>query len=101
MGKNVVKKTSRSTKPEYPIKVGEAYLFRLATVYDLGRVVAIHDDCIELSDACWVADTGRFHECVLRGTISESEPFSENVVIFKGAIVDVTKWNGKIPYGVA
>lgn len=95
------KTTKKNTTPSYPIEVGKVYLFRLATVYDLGRVKAIYSDCILLSDASWVADTGRFHVALKDGKLNENEPFGRDVVIYKGAIVDACEWTGSFPYGVA
>lgn len=82
---------------EISFEVGEAYLIRTVTMYYTGRVKSITDYDIVLSDAAWIADTGRFHDALTSGELSEVEPFVDDVIVSRGSIVDATKWNHKLP----
>jgi hypothetical protein len=68
------------------------YLFRLATVYDTGRVVGVTAQEIVIEDAAWIPDTGRFADAVKAAEFSEVEPFhAGRVIIGRGAVVDAVK----------
>ena len=54
--------------------VGGAYFFRTVTYHLVGRVVATFGTFLKLEDASWVADSGRFMNCIKSGTINEVEP---------------------------
>ena len=77
--------------------VGKNVLIRTVTHYHLGKVEAIEDGFVRLSSASWVADTGRFGQALAIGTLSEVEPFVDDVFVSLGAIVDVTTWNHPLP----
>jgi hypothetical protein len=80
----MVKKSS-----EHPYEIGKAYLFRLATVYDTGRLVAVTPQELVIEDAAWIADTGRFADALSKAVFGEVEPFPNGrVIIGRGAIVD-------------
>jgi hypothetical protein len=79
------------------LTVGNAVFVRTVTHYHTGRIVYIDKDVIELEDAAWIADTGRFGEALKTGTLGEVEPFPGVVAIGRGAIVDVTGWPHALP----
>lgn len=96
MAKLVVKK-SGAKSPDCAYKIGEQYLIRTVTHYYTGRLAAIYPQELVLESAAWIADTGRFHDCLKNGTVNECEPFVEPVILNRGAIVDGTVWKGKLP----
>jgi hypothetical protein len=61
--------------------VGENVFLRKITMILTGRVVAIHDTYIELDNAAWIADTGRYANAVRTGEFSEVEPYPDALVI--------------------
>jgi len=81
----------------HPFKVGESYLIRTVTMIQVGRLEAVYEQELILSSASWVADTGRFYDALKEGKLSEVEPFQNDVVIGRGAIVDLTIWTHKLP----
>ena len=93
-----VSKVRRSTAGN--VQVGKVYLFRSVTHYHVGRVKQIHPDCFVLSDAAWIPDTGRFSEAVKGNSFSEVEPFVNDLILFRGSLVDATLWGGTLPLGV-
>lgn len=84
--------TSKTIKTESPFKVGKSYHIRTVTMAHAGIVKSIDDKFIVLESASWVADTGRFNE-YLKNTskVKENEPFSNDVIVGLGAIVDATE----------
>lgn len=82
---------------ETPYKVGEKYLFRGVTNYNVGEIEAVYKTCLKLKDASWVADCGRFSECLKTGSLSEVEPYPSGVIIHLGALVDAAPWKHKLP----
>lgn len=85
-------------KTEHVYKIGKPYLIRTVTHYYTGKLVAVTDQELLLEDAAWIADTGRFHQAVRDGVLSEVEPYpAGQVIIGRGAIVDAMLWPHKLP----
>jgi len=73
-------------------KIGENYLIRTVTMIDTGRVVEVNEHEVVLEDAAWIADTGRFADCLKSCNFNEVEPFPDGqVIIGRGAIIDAVK----------
>jgi hypothetical protein len=80
----------------YP--VGEAVFIRCVTHYFTGRLVRVTAGELVLEDAAWVADTGRWSEAMANGTLNEVEPYPPGeVVVSRGGVVDVSRWNHALP----
>ena len=75
-----------------PYHFGRAYLVRTVTNYFSGRLLGIYEHELVLENAAWIADTGRFSESLKTGVMSEVEPIPGQVIIGRGAIVDVCEW---------
>lgn len=83
---------------ETSIPVGENVLIRGVTLYYVGYVERVTEQEVVLSDASWVASTGRFNEALVNGTLDEVEPFPHGeVVVGRGAIMDVSRWPHALP----
>ena len=82
-----------------PFEIGKAYLIRTVTHIDVGIVEAVGDKEIVLSGASWIADTGRYHDAIKNGveSLSEVEPYINNVIVGRGALVDATLWTHDLP----
>lgn len=78
-------------------EIGKNYLIRTVTMIQLGKLKAITDKELLLSDACWVADTGRFNEALEKGTLKEVEMFQRDVIVGRGGIIDATEWLSDLP----
>jgi hypothetical protein len=80
------------------IPIGEAVLIRGVTLYYLGRVEAVTQQEIVLTDASWIGDTGRFSQALASGVLSEVEPYpAGRVVVGRGAVMDVSRWPHDLP----
>ena len=79
-----------------PYTIGEQYLIRTVTMYYTGRLEAVFKNEIVLSDAAWIADTGRFGTALKSGNLKEVEPIGR-VIVGRGSIVDVCIWAHELP----
>lgn len=76
-----------------PWPVGRNVIIRTVTMIQVGRLVAVTPQELVLEDAAWVADTGRFSECLTTGSVNECEPFPDGrVLVGRGAVIDACEW---------
>jgi hypothetical protein len=89
---------SPQQKPS-PFVVGEKYLFRTVTHIDVGEVVSVCGDFLELKQASWIADTGRYYDCLKDGVFNEVEPYPANVkpYINSATLIDFATWPHDLP----
>lgn len=88
---------NNSKKNEHPYKIGENYFLRTVTMIIVGKLQWVGEQELLLSEASWIADTGRFHDALKKGTLSEIEPFVDDVIVGRSTIIDGTKWAHKLP----
>jgi hypothetical protein len=81
----------------HPFKIGQNYLIRTVTMTLVGRLDAVYNSELLLSSASWVADTGRFHNALKDGKLDEVEPFTNDVIVGRGSIIDATIWDHELP----
>lgn len=79
------------------LAVGQKVFIRTVTNYFTGKIVAIDKTFVTLTDAAWVASTGRFCAALTSGTLDEVEPYPDNICVAIGAIVDITAWRHALP----
>lgn len=84
-------------KLEHPYEIGKLYFIRTVTMYYIGKLEWVGDKELKLSSSSWVADTGRFHDALLKGKLNEVEPFTDDVIIGRGSIIDATIWKFDAP----
>ena len=82
---------------QYPVEVGKAYLFRTVTHIEVGRVVSIVGDFVTLEDASWIADTGRYHDCLRDGTFNEVEPYPTTTSVNMTSMIKFAPWPHDLP----
>jgi len=95
--KQLAQMFSGSPSSPLPFKIGEKYIIRCVTHMSTGRVTAIDGVFITLDDAAWIADSGRWYDCLNTGALNEVEPYPESVIINTGAIVDAAPWRHELP----
>ena len=76
-----------------PYEVGKNYLIRTVTMILTGRVVSVGPQEIVLTDAAWIADTGRYAGAVANAEFSEVEPYPDNqeVIVGRASVIDATQ----------
>ena len=85
-----------STQPSttHPFEIGKTYLIRTVTMIDTGIIKAVYPTEIVLTDAAWIADTGRFSDAIAKAEFNEVEPFPDGeIIIGRGAIIDAVRIN--------
>ena len=76
--------------------VGKKLFIRTVTYHLVGKVKAVAGGLIELSDASWVADSGRFMQAIQNGTLNEVEPVGR-CWVNAAAITDAFPWKHALP----
>ncbi len=84
--------------PAHPYPVGEAVFIRTVTMHYTGRLVRVTAGELVLTDAAWIADSGRFHVALASGTLSEVEPYPDGeVIVPRDGVIDVCRWMHALP----
>ena len=79
-----------------PFKIKSNYFIRTVTYHMVGKIKKIDGNFLVLSDASWIADSGRFHDAIKTGSLSEVEPVGDAFVCID-AIVDAFPWKHPLP----
>jgi hypothetical protein len=88
---------TKSGGEKLPLDEGKNYFIRTVTLYYTGKLKRLTRKAIVLSDAAWIADTGRFHQFLKEGSVNEVEPFISDVVIPVDSVIDATEWQHALP----
>ena len=70
---------------------------RTISYHYTGQISFVSDKEIVLSDAAWVASSGRFNVALGTGVLDEVEPYPGSVSLNRDAIVDVSVWRHELP----
>lgn len=90
-------KKSKVINRNHPWELGECYFVRTVTMHLVGRLIEIYDKELVFEDASWVADSGRFHDALKNGSLSEVEPFLNDVILGRDTVIDSTVWTHSLP----
>ena len=80
-----------------PLVVGGKVFIHTVTYAYIGKVEAITDQEVVLSNGGWVADTGRFGEFLTKNKPNEFEKVVDNFSVARGSIVSSFLWKGELP----
>lgn len=76
--------------------VGKKFFFRTVTYHLTGKVKKVIGSLLELEDAAWIADSGRFSDALKTGKLNEVEPCG-SAFININSITDFFPWTHKLP----
>ena len=76
--------------------VGKSWFFRTVTYHMVGKVEKLIGRIVQLSNASWIADSGRFMNTIKNGELSEVEPVGECFVNLD-TVTDFFPWNHQLP----
>lgn len=76
--------------------VGKKWFFRTVTYHMVGNVTKLIGKIAVLEDASWVADSGRFMNCIKEGQIKEVEPVGI-AFINLDTVTDFFPWKHNLP----
>ena len=84
--------------PEHPYPVGKAVYVRTVTMHYTGMLVRVTAGELVLTDAAWIAESGRFSAALRTGVLDEVEPFpAGNVIVPRDGVIDVSEWRHALP----
>lgn len=95
--KELAEMFGKTQASDCPVKIGEAYLFRTVTHIEVGRVKSVAGAFITLEEASWIADTGRYHDCLVKGVFNEVEPYPLTTTINALSLINFAPWPHKLP----
>lgn len=76
--------------------VGEKYYFRTVTYHLTGRVKKVIGSILELENAAWIADSGRFMNAIKEGKLNEVEPVGRAYINIQ-SVTDFFPWKHALP----
>lgn len=76
--------------------IGQKLFIRTVTYHLVGEVKKIVGRYLQLKNASWIADSGRFMNAIKDGTLNEVEPVGTTFVNMD-TIVDFFPWVHKLP----
>jgi hypothetical protein len=80
----------------YEEMIGKSFFFRTVTYHLIGKVTKVMGPFLQLNDASWVADSGRFMNAIKEGELNEVEPLGKwNVNM--NSVTDFGLWIHKLP----
>ena len=72
-----------------PWQIGKIYFIRTVTMIITGILQSVHPQELVLTEAAWIASTGRFAQALQKAEFDEVEPFPEGMVIVgRGSVID-------------
>lgn len=78
-------------------QIGKNYFIRTVSHHFTGKLEDVTEHELVLSSVSWIADDGRFNECLSKCTADEVEPAPEGIVMIgRGALIDAHVWNGAL-----
>lgn len=76
--------------------VGEKFFFRTVTYHLTGRVKKVIGSILELENASWIADSGRFMQAIKKGELKEVEPVGRAFLNIN-SVTDFFPWTHPLP----
>lgn len=76
--------------------VGKKLFIRTVTYHMVGEVTKLVGKFLQMKNASWVADSGRFSNAIKDGTLNEVEPIG-TAFLNSDSIVDMFEWKHKLP----
>lgn len=76
--------------------IGEKFYFRTVTYHLTGRVKTIIGNILELENAAWIADSGRFMNAIKEGVLNEVEPVGMAYINID-TVTDFFPWKHSLP----
>jgi hypothetical protein len=82
-----------------PIEIGTKLFIRTVTAHFTGRVTRVSEEEVELEEAAWIADDGRFADAMKTGEFNEVEPYPDDMLVrlFRSTFLDQVVWPHQLP----
>jgi hypothetical protein len=76
--------------------IGRNFFFRTVTYHLVGKVTKRIGNFFQLENASWIADSGRFMNCIKNGELKEVEPVGTAFVNLE-SVTDMFPWKHALP----
>ena len=76
--------------------IGKKIFVRTVTYHFVGKVEKIGGNLLFMSNASWIADSGRFMQAIKEGKLDEVEPIGD-MFLNINSFVDGTEWKHELP----
>jgi hypothetical protein len=76
--------------------VGKKFFFRTVTYHLVGMVTKIMGNFLILENSSWIADSGRFMDCLKKGSVNEVEPCG-TAFLNISTVTDFFPWKHDLP----
>lgn len=73
------------------LEIGTNYLIRTVTMIYTGKLKRIYSNYFLLEKAAWIPETERWTDTLKDCKFKEVEPYINDVIIYKNAILDITE----------
>jgi len=80
----------------YEDLIGKKFFFRTVTYHLVGKVIKKIGMILELENASWIADSGRFANAIKEGKLNEVEPVG-TAFINLNSVTDFFPWKHSLP----
>ena len=90
--------TAQGGMSEHAYPVGASLFVRTVTMHYTGRLSRVTAGELVLTDAAWVADSGRFNAALRTGALNEVEPYPDGpVIVPRDGVIDASLWTHTLP----
>jgi hypothetical protein len=96
--KTLLELLSDDAQPEqietsHPWEMGKVYFIRTVTYHLTGRIKWVGQTELVITEAAWIADSGRFSDALKKEEFDEVEPFpvGSEVIIGRQSIIDAVQ----------
>ena len=76
-------------------QIGEDYVVRTVNMIYLGKLKDVNETELLLEDCAWIPETSRWNEFLNGKKPNEMEPYNQDVIIGRGAMLDATVFKQK------
>ena len=80
----------------YQDLIGKKWFFRTVSYHSVGKAIKLIGNLIQLENASWIADSGRFMDCIQKGKLDEVEPVG-TMWVNLDTVVDMFEWKHELP----
>ena len=89
----------KTTLKDNPFILNENYMIRTVTMIYTGKLAAVYDKELVLSECAWIPETERWADSCEDGKFKEVEPYPKDikVIIGRGAILDAFPVSWELP----
>lgn len=94
--KEQLKEEEKMEWSSYEDLVGKKLFIRTVTFHWVGKVEKVNGSILQLSNASWIADSGRFMQAIKDGELEEVEPVGDWCVNMNSS-VDFGEWRHDLP----